>query len=103
MQRGLVLGAFCALSLVAAAAGAQGFGPDTATPTVPADGATPTVPADSGGSIVIAPQNNGTTTYRPANRADSVSAGPSSSVTVSNAAPDGPGSHGTNAVLPDDS
>src|SRR5450432_3959940 len=94
MKRGLVLGALSALSLVAAAARAQGFGPDTATPTVA---------ADSGGSIVIAPQNNGTTTYAPANRADTVSGGPSSSVTVTNAAPDGPGSHGTNAVLPDDS
>src|SRR5450432_355553 len=94
MKRGLVLGALSALSLVAAAARAQGFGPDTATPTVA---------ADSGGSIVIAPQNNGTTTYAPANRADTLSVGPSSSVTVTNAAPDGPGSHGTNAVLPDDS
>src|SRR5450755_1133586 len=102
MKRGLVLGALSALSLVAAAAGAQGFGPDTATPSIPADGTTPSIPADSGGSIVIAPQNNGTTTYAPANRGDSTSSGPARSVTVTNAAPDGPGSHGTNAVLPDD-
>src|SRR5450432_714235 len=99
MKRGLVLGAFSALSLVAAAAGAQGFGPDTASPTVP---------ADSGGSVVIAPQNNGTTTYSPANPGEGAPGGPARSVVVTNgpqggANPSGPGaSSGTNAILPDD-
>ena len=94
MQRGLVLGAFSALSLVAAVAGAQqGFGPDTTAAAIP---------ADSGGSVVIAPQNNGTTTYMPANRGDTTTAAPPPNVTVTNAGPDSPGSHGTNAILPDD-
>ena len=93
MQRGLLLGTLSALSLVAAVAGAQGFGPDTTAAAIP---------ADSGGSVVIAPQNNGTTTYMPANRGDTTTPAPPPNVTVTNAGPDSPGSHGTNAILPDD-
>jgi len=52
MQRGLLVAALSALTLTAALARAQGFGPDTATPALPADG---------GDAVVIAPQNDGTT------------------------------------------
>jgi hypothetical protein len=94
MKRALSTGALSALSLLTALAGAQGFGPDTATPTIP---------ADSGGSIVIAPQNNGTTTYVPANRGESASGTATTSVTVTNPGPPSDaGSHGTGAILPDD-
>jgi len=50
------VGAICLLG--ATSARAAGFGPDTATPTVP---------ADSGGSVVLAPGNNGSSTYTTAN------------------------------------
>lgn len=99
MQRSLLLAAVSALSFAATSAHAQGFGPDTASPTVP---------ADSGGSVVIAPQNNGTTTYSPANPGEGAPGGPARSVVVTNgpqggANPSGPGaSSGTNAILPDD-
>ncbi len=95
MKRALSTGAFSGLFLLGALARAQavpGFGPDTATPTVP---------ADSGGSVVIAPQNNGTTTYSPANLGEGSNAGPTN-VTVTNPGPTDAGSHGTNGVLPGD-
>jgi LysM domain len=95
MQRTLWIGALSASSLVAAVSGAQGFGPDTATPTVA---------ADSGGSMVIAPQNNGTTVVSPANNLGEGGGTPATrSITVTNPGASGSGTHGTNAVLPDDS
>jgi LysM domain len=94
MKRALSTGAFSALSLLGALAGAQGFGPDTATPTIS---------ADSGGAVVIAPQNNGTTTYLPSNPGERVNGAPTTNVTVTNPGPTGgTGSHGTGAILPDD-
>jgi hypothetical protein len=78
---------------------AQAFGPDTSAAAIP---------ADSGGSIVISPQNNGTTTYTPANPGEGTPAAPTHSVVVTNGPPSGGtgsgsiGSLGTNAILPDD-
>ena len=98
MKRALSVGALSALSLLSALARAQGFGPDTATPTIP---------ADSGGAVVIAPQNNGTTQYLPSNPGEG--ANTSRQTTVVNTNPGnsntqdgGVGSHGTGAILPDD-
>ncbi len=95
MKRALFWNASSALFWFAAGAPAQeipGFGPDTTSPSVA---------ADSGGSVVIAPQNNGTTTYSPANPGEGSNPGPAS-VTVTNPGPADAGSHGTNGVLPDD-
>jgi hypothetical protein len=95
MQRALFVSALSALSLVAEVAGAQGFGPDTSAATIP---------ADSGGSEVIAPQNNGTTLIAPANPGEATGPAPVTDVIVTNGRSGGAGhSHGTNAVLPDDS
>jgi LysM domain len=99
MRNGLLFAALGALTLGAPAARAQAFGPDTSAAAIP---------ADSGGSIVISPQNNGTTTYTPANPGEGGPAGASHSVVVTNApnggaaTPGGTGSLGTNAILPDD-
>ncbi|MEO7036470.1 MAG: LysM peptidoglycan-binding domain-containing protein [Polyangiaceae bacterium] len=95
MQRSLFVSSLSALSLLAAVAGAQGFGPDTATPTVA---------ADSGDSTVIAPQNNGTTIVAPANNLNpgEGSNPATSSRVIAGGTPSGPGSHGSNAILPDD-
>ena len=87
------------LSLSARFAFAQGFGPDTATPTIP---------ADSGGSVVIAPQNNGSTVVAPANPGEAGSGSPRATTVITNQAPpggdaSGSGSfNGTNAILPDE-
>ncbi|HKO46786.1 MAG TPA: LysM peptidoglycan-binding domain-containing protein, partial [Polyangiaceae bacterium] len=99
MPRGLLFAALCALTLSAELARAQGFGPDTATPALP---------ADSGGAVVIAPQNDGSTqiwsatnpgesSKRAATRSTVVTNGPSVGTGASTA-----GSLGTNAILPDD-
>jgi hypothetical protein len=100
MRKGLHLAALAALTLAAQTAFAQGFGPDTSAAAVP---------AESGGSVVIAPQNNGTTTYMPANPGENAAPPSSHSVVVTNAPPASPngtaaspGSAGTNAILPDD-
>ncbi len=100
MQRGFLFAALSAFTLTAQFARAQGFGPDTATPTVP---------ADSGGEVVIAPQNDGSTQIWSATNPGEVGKqAPKRSVVVTNAPP-GPGgdastggSLGTNAILPDD-
>jgi hypothetical protein len=94
---------FAALSALATLvavreAHAQAFGPDTSAAAIP---------ADSGGSIVISPQNNGTTTYTPANPGEGTPAASAHSVVVTNAPNGGTGSGslgslGTNAILPDD-
>jgi hypothetical protein len=98
MKRALSVGALSALSLLSALADAQGFGPDTATPTIP---------ADSGGAVVIAPQNNGTTQYLPSNPGEGANASRQTNVVItnpgnSNTPGDEVGSHGTGAILPDD-
>jgi len=101
MQRGSLFAALSALTLTAQFARAQGFGPDSATPALP---------ADSGGAVVIAPQNDGSTQVWSASNPGEVgkSAG-MRGVVVTNAPADGPvgaastgGSQGTNAILPDD-
>jgi hypothetical protein len=66
MQRGFLFAVLSAVSLTAQFARAQGFGPDTATPTIP---------ADSGDSVVIAPQNNGSVLVTPANANQGASTG----------------------------
>jgi hypothetical protein len=101
-MRGFVFLALGGLTF-APVARAQGFGPDTTAATIP---------ADSGGSVVIAPQNNGTTTYSPANPGEGAPAGAAHSVVVTNAPNGGAGagtsggtssgSMGTNAILPGD-
>src|SRR3978361_517914 len=96
MRSGLLFAALGALTLAAPTAGAQqGFGPDTSAAAIP---------ADSGGSVVIAPQNNGTTTYSPAKPGEGGPAGATHSVGVTNAPNGGrgTGSLGTNGILPDD-
>jgi hypothetical protein len=101
MQRGISYAALSALTLAAGIAQAQGFGPDTATPAIP---------ADSGTAVSITPLNNGTTTYSPANNpGQAAPAGPSRAVVITNAPPpnaDGSksdqSSFGTSGVLPDD-
>src|SRR5450432_2350676 len=97
MRNGLLFAALSALTLAAPRAGAQGFGPDTSAAAIP---------ADSGGSVVIAPQNNGTTMYSSANPGEGAPAPAARSVVVTNGPAGGattPGaSSGTNAILPDD-
>jgi len=101
MSRACLFAALSALSLTAPFARAQGFGPDTATPAVP---------ADSGDAVVIAPQNDGSTQVWSASNPGEVSKRPGTrSVVVTNAAPAGAGassntggSLGSNAILPDD-
>ncbi|MEI9940736.1 MAG: LysM peptidoglycan-binding domain-containing protein [Pseudomonadota bacterium] len=99
MQRGFLFAALSAFTLTAQFARAQGFGPDTATPTVP---------ADSGGEVVIAPQNDGSTQIWSATNPGEVGKqAPKRSVVVTNApsadaAAGTAGSLGTNAILPDD-
>jgi hypothetical protein len=99
MQRGFLLAALSAAGLTAQVAGAQGFGPDRATPALP---------ADSGGAVVIAPQNDGSTQVWSATNPGESSRRPAArSVVVTNAPPDDAGaskggSLGTNAILPDD-
>ena len=86
-----------ALTLVAPLARAQGFGPDTSAAAIP---------ADSGGAVVIAPQNNGTTQYLPANPGEGQVTAGSHSVVVTNqpagGTPGGASSIGSNAILPDE-
>lgn len=102
MQRGLLFAALSALSLTAVYARGvrgQGFGPDTATPAIA---------ADPGTAVTIAPQNNGTTTYSPANSPGVIApAAPSRASVLTNQPPAGadgqPGeSFGTSGILPDD-
>jgi len=100
MQRGLLLAALSALTLTAAFARAQGFGPDTATPALPANG---------GDAVVIAPQNDGSTQVWSATNPGEVGKPPAPrSVVVTGAPPPAPGgsasagSLGSNAILPDD-
>src|SRR5450432_669366 len=97
MQRAFLAAALSALSLTAQFARAQGYGPDMATPTVP---------ADSGGSVVIAPQNNGSVLVTPANPGEQASPRAARSGVVSNAPSNGEntptGPQGTNGILPDD-
>jgi hypothetical protein len=100
MQRGFLLVALSALVFTPVFAQAQGFGPDTATPALPADG---------GDAVVIAPQNDGSTQIWPAtNPGDAGKAAPRRSVVVTNAPAPGPGgaastgSLGSNAILADD-
>ncbi|HET7544484.1 MAG TPA: LysM peptidoglycan-binding domain-containing protein, partial [Polyangiaceae bacterium] len=102
MQRSSHFAAWCALTFCSSWARAQGFGPDTATPAIP---------ADSGGAVVIAPQNDGSTqVWSATNPGESVKAGPSRSVVVTNAPPPGTGNgagastdfRGSNAILSDD-
>jgi LysM domain len=99
MQRGFLFAALGAVSLTAQFARAQGFGPDTATPTVP---------ADSGGSVVISPQNNGSVLVAPANPGENSGAAPRTSTVITNSQGSGltsagsGASQGTNAILPGD-
>ena len=100
MQRGFVIAAFGAASLSVQFARAQGFGPDTATPTIP---------ADSGGSVVIAPQNNGAVLVAPANPGEAATPAPRASTVITNAPPTDPnapptsnGPQGTFGILPGD-
>ena len=95
MQRGLLSAVLSGLSLTARLAAGQGFGPDTATPTIP---------ADSGGAVMIAPQNNGSVLVTPANPGEGGAAAVRNSVVTNNGAlgTPGGGSSGTNAILPDD-
>src|SRR5450432_3280964 len=95
MRNGLLFAALGAFTLAAPAARAQAFGPDTTAAAIP---------ADSGGSVVISPQNNGTTTYSPANPGEGAPAGGTHAVVVTNAPGGGAGtgSTGTNGILPDD-
>lgn len=97
MRTRAFISALSALTLLGPAARAQAFGPDTTAAAIP---------ADSGGSVVISPQNNGTTTYSPANPGESATAATAHSVVVTNQPQAGPGgstgSFGTSAILPDD-
>ena len=100
MQRGFLVAALSALTLSASVARAQGFGPDTATPALP---------ADSGGAVVIAPQNDGSTqVWSASNPGEGVKSGPARSVVVTGAPAPGAGGasatefRGSNAVLGDD-
>ena len=98
MQRGFRFAALSALTLSVQFARAQGFGPDTAPPAIP---------ADSGGAVVIAPQNDGSTQIWSASNPGEVGKrAPTRSAVVTNApgAADGSatGSFGTNGILPDD-
>jgi len=100
MQRSLLLAALSALTLSTEFARAQGFGPDVATPALPADG---------GDAVVIAPQNDGSTqVWSAANPGESIKGPRARSVVVTNAPPPGPGgaastgSQGSNAILAED-
>src|SRR4051812_41008799 len=98
-MRGFLFAALGVVSLTAPLARAQGFGPDTATPSIP---------ADSGGSVVIAPQNNGSVLVAPANQGENSRAAPRTSTVVTNSQGSGAASAnngtslGTNAILPGD-
>ncbi len=97
-MRGFLFTALGIVALTAPSANAQGFGPDTTTPAIP---------ADSGGAVVIAPQNNGAVLVTPANPGESAGPAARTSTVVTNR-PDTPGSsvgngsQGTNAILPGD-
>jgi len=100
MQRGFLCAALSALSLSAQFAQAQGFGPDTATPALP---------ADSGGAVVIAPQNDGSTqVWSASNPGEGAKGAPKRSVVVTGAPATGAGGaagsefRGSNAILSDD-
>lgn len=100
MQRSSLLAAFSALTLSSGLARAQGFGPDTATPAIP---------ADSGGAVMIAPQNDGSTQiWSATSPGEGVKTGPARSVVVTGApAPGASGGagtdfHGSNAILSGD-
>jgi len=107
MQRGFLLAALSALTLSPSLARAQGFGPDTATPALP---------ADSGGSVVISPQNDGSVLVTSANPGENQKNGSARSTVVTNAPTEGvdsgtsasggsvskAGLQGTRAILPDD-
>jgi LysM domain len=99
MHRGFLFAVLGAVTLTAHFARAQGFGPDTATPTIP---------ADSGGSVVISPQNNGSVLVAPANGGENGAVAPRASTVITNSqgsalpsASNG-ASQGTNAILPGD-
>jgi len=108
MQRGFLFGALGVLTLSAQFARAQGFGPDTATPAIP---------ADSGGSVVISPQNDGSVLVTSANPGEGQKSGQARGAVVTNAPAEGSdsgasgsavsvskgGLQGTRAILPDDS
>ena len=100
MERGLLVAALSALTLSAGFARAQGFGPDTATPALP---------ADSGDAVMIAPQNDGTTqVWSATNPGSGIKPSGSRSVVVTGAPPPGPAGaastafQGSNAILSDD-
>jgi hypothetical protein len=95
MRSGYLFAALSALTLAGPVARAQGFGPDTSAAAIP---------ADSGGSVVISPQNNGTTTYAPANPGEGTPSASTHSAVVTNGPAAGApaGSTGTNGILPDD-
>lgn len=100
MLRGCLFAALCTLTLSSGLARAQGFGPDTATPALPADG---------GGAVVIAPQNDGSTqVWSATNPGESVKGPRARSVVVTNQPDPGPGGaasgqfQGSNAILSGD-
>ncbi|HEY0466264.1 MAG TPA: LysM domain-containing protein, partial [Polyangiaceae bacterium] len=102
MQVGLVFAALSALTLSAGLVLAQGCGPDTATPALP---------ADSGGAVVIAPQNDGSTqVWSATNPGEGVKGPATRSVVVTGAPPPGTAGagsasttfQGSNAILNDD-
>src|SRR6187551_53751 len=100
MSRACLFAALSALSLSAQFARAQGFGPDTATPALP---------ADSGDAVMIAPQNDGTTqVWSATNPGSGIKPSGSRSVVVTGAPPPGPAGaastafQGSNAILSDD-
>jgi hypothetical protein len=103
MQRGFQFAALSALSLslstsLVRVARAQAFGPDTATPALP---------ADSGGSVVISPQNNGSVVVAPANPGEggtgTAKTGSGFVTNGAGAGADGKASQGSTAILPEDS
>lgn len=100
MRRRLLFAALSLLITNTQFASAQGFGPDSATPAVP---------ADSGGAVVIAPQNDGSTqVWSASNPGEGVKGGAARSVVVTGAPAPGPNGaastdfRGSNAVLADD-
>jgi len=100
MQRGFLFAALSVIGLSAHFARAQGFGPDTATPALPADG---------GDAVVIAPQNDGSTqVWSATNPGQGIKGTRARSVVVTNGPPPGAdgavstGFQGTNAILPED-
>src|SRR6188768_4238647 len=98
-MRGCLFAALSALTLSSGSAHAQGFGPDSATPAIP---------ADSGGAVMIAPQNDGSTqVWSATNPGESVKGGPARSVVVTGAPPAGSAGastdfRGSSAILGDD-